>query len=260
MNAVQSSGSIPRRRTRWPVQNEVIPYSITSKTRCAGQPDPHLNRLVIAVESDQLGTQWSHETLVRWCPKKRVQTVEAALALAVLLPAPAGSSPQARGAKGLYRPVANSRGSSPYARRGRLVKDHQERHAVDGGRVRHRRVCELDGREVRAEETARGWEAPDGRTVVIQDADLEALPLLTKRVIEVVGFIDETDVDPLLYARLLGGRPRLRGSEAVRPPSCGRGTESWCCTPCTGPRRSGTPATCPALRRPPTGSWRSPSC
>ncbi|WP_406483239.1 Ku protein [Streptomyces platensis] len=34
-------------------------------------------------------------------------------------------------------------------------------HAVDGGRVRHRRVCELDGREVRPEETARGWEAPD---------------------------------------------------------------------------------------------------
>ncbi|MFI0226413.1 Ku protein [Streptomyces lydicus] len=69
------------------------------------------------------------------------------------------------------------------------------------GRVRHRRVCELDGREVGPEETARGWAAPDGRTVVIQDADLEALPLPTKRVIEVVGFIDETDVDPLLYAR-----------------------------------------------------------
>ncbi|MGA4953771.1 Ku protein [Streptomyces lydicamycinicus] len=74
-------------------------------------------------------------------------------------------------------------------------------HAADGGRVRHRRVCELDGREVRPEETARGWEAPDGHMVVIQDADLEALPLPTKRVIEVVGFIEETDVDPLLYAR-----------------------------------------------------------
>ncbi|WP_329154744.1 hypothetical protein OIU91_40695 [Streptomyces sp. NBC_01456] len=74
-------------------------------------------------------------------------------------------------------------------------------HAADGGRVRHRRVCELDGREVRPEETARGWEAPDGRTVIIQDTDLEALPLPTKRVIEVVGFVGETDVDPLLYAR-----------------------------------------------------------
>ncbi|WP_432758553.1 Ku protein [Streptomyces lydicamycinicus] len=74
-------------------------------------------------------------------------------------------------------------------------------HAVDGGRIRHRRVCELDGREVGPEETARGWEAPDGRTVVIQDADLEALPLPTKRVIDVLGFVDEAQVDPLLYAR-----------------------------------------------------------
>ncbi|MEJ8650706.1 Ku protein [Streptomyces sp. MS1.AVA.3] len=71
----------------------------------------------------------------------------------------------------------------------------------NGGRVRHRRVCELDGREVRPEETARGWEAPDGRTVVIQDADLEALPLPTKRVIDVLGFVDEAQDDPLLYAR-----------------------------------------------------------
>ncbi|WP_158795173.1 Ku protein [Streptomyces sp. NRRL S-337] len=50
-------------------------------------------------------------------------------------------------------------------------------HAADGGRIRHRRVCELEGREVGLEETARGWEAPDGRTVVIHDEDLEALPL-----------------------------------------------------------------------------------
>ncbi|MFI0906065.1 Ku protein [Streptomyces sioyaensis] len=71
----------------------------------------------------------------------------------------------------------------------------------NGGRIRHRRVCELDGREVGPEETARGWEAPDGRTVVIQDADLEALPLPTKRVIDVLGFVDDAEVDPLLYAR-----------------------------------------------------------
>ncbi|UQA90718.1 non-homologous end joining protein Ku [Streptomyces halobius] len=74
-------------------------------------------------------------------------------------------------------------------------------HAKDGGRVRHRRVCELDGREIGPEETARGWEAPDGRTVVLQDADLDALPLPSKRIIEVLGFVGTADVDPLLYAR-----------------------------------------------------------
>jgi DNA end-binding protein Ku len=88
-------------------------------------------------------------------------------------------------------------------------------HAVDGGRIRHRRVCELDGHEVGPEETARGWEAPDGRTVVIQDADLEALPLPTKRVIEVVGFVDPDDVGPLLYARRIPSDCIATGLEAA---------------------------------------------
>ncbi|EST17917.1 hypothetical protein M878_46185 (plasmid) [Streptomyces roseochromogenus subsp. oscitans DS 12.976] len=74
-------------------------------------------------------------------------------------------------------------------------------HAADGGRVRHKRVCELDGQQLTPHETARGWDTPDGRTVVITDADLDALPLPTKRVIEVLGFVESGDVDPLLYAR-----------------------------------------------------------
>ncbi|MFJ4533873.1 Ku protein [Streptomyces nigrescens] len=81
---------------------------------------------------------------------------------------------------GLLRPGRTARGHL-HSYRGSRARSHLV-HAVDGGRVRHRRVCELDGREVGPEETARGWEAPDGRTVVIRDEDLEALPLPTKRV------------------------------------------------------------------------------
>ncbi|MFJ5680787.1 Ku protein [Streptomyces sp. NPDC093097] len=74
-------------------------------------------------------------------------------------------------------------------------------HAADGGRVRHKRVCELDGQQLTADETAHGWQTPDGHTIVLTDDDLNALPLPTKRTIEVLGFIDTGDVDPLLYAR-----------------------------------------------------------
>ncbi|MHB6912755.1 non-homologous end joining protein Ku [Streptomyces sp. DB-54] len=74
-------------------------------------------------------------------------------------------------------------------------------HAADGGRVRHKQVCELDGQQLTARETAHSWEAPDGRTVVLTDEDLDALPLPTKRVIEILGFVEADDVDPLLYAR-----------------------------------------------------------
>ncbi|MEU4094481.1 Ku protein [Streptomyces sp. NPDC026673] len=74
-------------------------------------------------------------------------------------------------------------------------------HARDGSRVRHRRVCESEDVEVPQSEIARGLERPDGRTVVLLDEDLAGLPLPTKRTVEVLGFIDEGDVDPVLYSR-----------------------------------------------------------
>ncbi|WP_333482413.1 Ku protein [Streptomyces sp. RPT161] len=36
-----------------------------------------------------------------------------------------------------------------------------EVHAACGARIRHRRVCETEGREVEQHEIARGWQAPD---------------------------------------------------------------------------------------------------
>jgi DNA end-binding protein Ku len=36
-----------------------------------------------------------------------------------------------------------------------------------GSRIRHRRMCEREGIEVTQDEIARGWEAPDGRTVIL---------------------------------------------------------------------------------------------
>ncbi|MEU6340255.1 Ku protein [Streptomyces sp. NPDC046977] len=74
-------------------------------------------------------------------------------------------------------------------------------HAADGSRIKHRRFCASEDVEVSQSEIARGWERPDGRTVVILDEDLAALPLPTKRTVDVLGFVDQTDVDPVLYAK-----------------------------------------------------------
>ncbi|WP_392839732.1 Ku protein [Streptomyces sp. LN500] len=74
-------------------------------------------------------------------------------------------------------------------------------HASDGARIRHRRVCELEEREVPRSEVAHGWEQPDGRTVVLLDEDLAALPLPTRRAVDVLGFVPERDVDPMLYSK-----------------------------------------------------------
>lgn len=81
-------------------------------------------------------------------------------------------------------------------------------------RIRHRRVCEAEAR-VPEYEIARGWEAPDGRMIVLRDEDLDHLPLATRKTIEIVGFVGEGDVDPLLYDRGYYAAPD--GPAAQRP-------------------------------------------
>lgn len=70
-------------------------------------------------------------------------------------------------------------------------------HRADGGRIRHRRVCEVCGQEVGAEEIARGHQLEDGRLVQLDPEDFERLPLPTERNIEVVEFVSADQVDPI---------------------------------------------------------------
>jgi DNA end-binding protein Ku len=88
-------------------------------------------------------------------------------------------------------------------------------HSADGSRIRHRRVCEAEAREVSEAEISSGAEAPDGRRVVLADEDLDHLPLATRKTVEIVGFVNEQDVDPLLYDRGYFAAPE--GSVAQRP-------------------------------------------
>jgi DNA end-binding protein Ku len=84
-----------------------------------------------------------------------------------------------------------------------------------GGPIRHRKVCEREGIEVPHHEIERGWEAPDGRTVVLSNEDMDHLPLPTKRVAEVLGFVGDQDVDPITYATPYYSAPD--GPAAQRP-------------------------------------------
>lgn len=70
-------------------------------------------------------------------------------------------------------------------------------HTEDGGRVRYRKVCELDGEELDASEIGKAYEDADGSLVPITDDDLAALPLPTARTIEIVAFVPADSIDPL---------------------------------------------------------------
>jgi DNA end-binding protein Ku len=74
-------------------------------------------------------------------------------------------------------------------------------HVSDGGQIRYRRVCTLDGEEVPYGDIARGYELPDGQVVVLTEADFAELPLASSRAIEVLGFADADAVDPVRLSR-----------------------------------------------------------
>jgi DNA end-binding protein Ku len=80
------------------------------------------------------------------------------------------------------------------------VRFHQV-HAADGGRVKYRRVCSIDGEEVEYSDIAKGYELPDGQVVILTDADFDELPLSTRREIEVLQFVDQSEIDPIQFEK-----------------------------------------------------------
>lgn len=74
-------------------------------------------------------------------------------------------------------------------------------HTTDGGRIRYRKVCELDGEEVPIEEIGKAYETVDGSHVQITDDDLATLPLPTAKTVEILGFLPAEDIDPIRLDR-----------------------------------------------------------
>ncbi len=68
-------------------------------------------------------------------------------------------------------------------------------HREDGGRIRYKRVCSVDGEEVAYADIAKGYELPDGEMVVLDDDDFANLPISSSRAVEVLSFVPEEQID-----------------------------------------------------------------
>jgi DNA end-binding protein Ku len=95
-------------------------------------------------------------------------------------------------------------------------------HGPDGGRIRQKRVCEVDGEEVPFNEVVRGYEMPAGDVVMLTEDDLATLPLATTRLIDVRAFVPLDEIDPISFAKSYylepepaGLKPYLLLSEAL---------------------------------------------
>ncbi|MEU5580914.1 Ku protein [Streptomyces huasconensis] len=76
------------------------------------------------------------------------------------------------------------------------IRFHQF-HLEDMGRVRTKKVCELEDREVPSTEIGKGYEVNSDTIVAIDDAELDDMPLPTAKAIEIVAFVPAETIDPV---------------------------------------------------------------
>ena len=99
------------------------------------------------------------------------------------------------------------------ATQARDVTFHQV-HAEDGGRIKYKRTCSIDGEEVPYSDIAKGYELPSGQTVVLTDDDFADLPLTSSKTIDVLEFVEASEVDPIYFEKSYYLEPEKTG---VRP-------------------------------------------
>ena len=70
-------------------------------------------------------------------------------------------------------------------------------HVADGGRIRYKRICQIDGEEVPYDDIAKGYETEDGEMVILTDEDLKDLPTRSSKEISVEKFVPSDQIDPI---------------------------------------------------------------
>jgi DNA end-binding protein Ku len=93
------------------------------------------------------------------------------------------------------------------------IRFHQV-HRDDGGRIKYKRVCSIDGEEISYDDIAKGYDLGGGEMVILTDDDFADLPLTTSRAIEVLEFVPVEQVDPILYNKAYYLEPE---STAAKP-------------------------------------------
>lgn len=72
-------------------------------------------------------------------------------------------------------------------------------HDADGARIKQKRVCSADGKEVPYEHIAKGYEISPGQYVVISREELEEFDPKVTHTIDIEEFVDLAEIDPVYY-------------------------------------------------------------
>lgn len=67
--------------------------------------------------------------------------------------------------------------------------------------IKYEKVCPVCKKEVASTDLVRGYEYERGRYVVVEEEDLEKIPLSTLKSIEILDFVDLKEIDPIYYVK-----------------------------------------------------------
>ena len=87
-------------------------------------------------------------------------------------------------------------------------------HDEDGGRIRMKRTCSIDGEEIGYEHIVKGYEYEKDRYVILTDEDFEAIPVESSRAIDIQQFVDLEEIDPMQYKKSYYLVPEETGAKA----------------------------------------------
>jgi DNA end-binding protein Ku len=87
-------------------------------------------------------------------------------------------------------------------------------HDEDGGRIRMKRTCSIDGEEVGYEHIVKGYEYEKDRYVILTDEDFEAIPVESSRAIDIQQFVELEEIDPMQYKKSYYLVPEETGAKA----------------------------------------------
>ncbi|MFD8737464.1 Ku protein [Streptomyces sp. NPDC059618] len=82
------------------------------------------------------------------------------------------------------------------AREDHSIHFHQV-HLEDMGRVRSRKICEIEGREVAQSEIGKGYQWGKDTIIPVLDEELREIPLPTAKAIEIEAFVPLESIDPI---------------------------------------------------------------
>jgi DNA end-binding protein Ku len=87
-------------------------------------------------------------------------------------------------------------------------------HDEDGGRIRMKRTCSVDGEEVSFEHIVKGYEYEKDKYVILTDEDFDAVPVESSRSIDIVQFVDLEQIDPMMFKKSYYLAPEETGAKA----------------------------------------------